>query len=119
MAFLRNEFQIKKNAIQRAAQRGELKWSPGTEDVRISSLQNDYRAAVAARYQRMFGVEPDMSALNADHPVDLLIGGGATQNLKMLSEAINKSVGSSLLQAGRRAGLTAGDVINEVIFVGP
>ncbi|WP_145957245.1 polymorphic toxin type 15 domain-containing protein [Serratia ficaria] len=34
--------------------------------------------------------------LNADHPVDLIVGGSPTQRLQMLNESINKSVGSSL-----------------------
>ncbi|SCZ74166.1 MULTISPECIES: RHS repeat-associated core domain-containing protein [Photorhabdus] len=115
--FLEREFRIKQNALSRAAKRGELVWSPGTHDVRISSLQNSYRKAVAERYERMFNKAPDLSKLNADHPVDLIVGGSATQRLKMLNESINKSVGSSLKNAGRKAGLKAGDKISEIVFI--
>ncbi|MDP2713463.1 RHS repeat-associated core domain-containing protein [Rheinheimera sp.] len=116
LKFLQREFLIKKRAIERAANRGELVWSPNTADTRISSLQQAYRDAVKERYIRRFGVEPDLSKLNADHPVDLVIGGSATQRLKLLNESINKSVGSSLLQAGRKANLNPGDVIKYVEF---
>ncbi|MGG8165220.1 hypothetical protein PGO42_00375 [Klebsiella aerogenes] len=91
-------------------------WSPSTSDVRISSLQADYRKAIAERYVRLFGKAPDLSKLNADHPIDLIVGGSADQRLKMLNETINKSVGSSLKNAGRKAGLQAGDKIKEIIF---
>ncbi|CDG22275.1 protein of unknown function [Xenorhabdus poinarii G6] len=80
-----------------------LVWSPGTHNVRISSLQNDYRKAISERYERRFGKAPNLSKLNADHPVDLIVGGSATQRLKMLNESINKSVGSALKSAGRKA----------------
>ena len=120
LAYLLKNFTIKKRAIERAAARGELVWSPGTDAVRISELQQAYRAEVAARFRRMYGVDVDaakLALLNADHPVDLVVGGSATQLLKMLSESINKSVGASLLQAGRRAGLSPGDAIDAVEFV--
>jgi hypothetical protein len=61
-------------------------------------------------------IEHDLSKLNADHPVDLVIGGSATQSLKLLNESINMSVGSSLLQAGRKAKLNPGDIIKDVEF---
>ncbi len=85
----------KQNALNRAAKRGELVWSPGTHDVRISSVQASYRKVVAARFERMFGQSPDLSKFNADHPVDLIVGGSATQRLQMLNETINKNVGGS------------------------
>lgn len=113
----RKNFNIKKRALTRAAKNGQLKWSPNTDDIRISELQKSYRDAVSARYKRMFGKEADLSRLNADHPVDLIVGGSPTQRLKMLDETINKSVGASLKQSGRKAGLTAGDIIDEIIFV--
>ncbi|MDE9434303.1 RHS repeat domain-containing protein [Xenorhabdus bovienii] len=115
--FLEREFRIKQNALNRAAKRGELVWSPGTHNVRISSLQNSYRKAVSERYERIFGKAPNLSKLNADHPVDLIVGGSATQRLKMLNESINKSVGSALKSAGRKAGLKVGDKISEIIFI--
>ena len=103
--YLERQFMQKQNALTRAAQRGELIWSPGTHDVRISSIQSSYRQAVSARYERIFGKSPDLTTLNADHPVDLIVGGSPTQRLQMLNESINKSVGSSLKNAGRKAGL--------------
>jgi RHS repeat-associated protein len=115
-SFLEKQFMKKQNALSRAAKRGELVWSPGTHDVRISSVQASYRKAVAARFERMFGQAPDLSKLNADHPVDLIVGGSATQRLQMLNETINKSVGSSLKNAGRKAGLQPGDKISSIIF---
>ncbi|WP_444543932.1 RHS repeat domain-containing protein, partial [Pectobacterium odoriferum] len=114
--YLERQFMKKKNALNRAAKRGELVWSPGTHDVRISSIQSSYRKAVSERYERMFGKSPDLSKLNADHPVDLIVGGSATQNLQMLNETINKSVGSALKNAGRKAGLQPGDKISAIIF---
>ena len=114
--FLEKQFMKKKNALNRAAKRGELVWSPGTHDIRISSLQASYRKAVTERYERMFGEAPDLSRFNADHPVDLIVGGAASQRLQMLNETINKSVGSSLKGAGRRAGLKPGDMISEIIW---
>ena len=86
-------------------------------DVRISSVQSSYRQAVSARYERIFGKSPDLTKLNADHPVDLIVGGSPTQRLQMLNESINKSVGSSLKNAGRKAGLQPGDMISEIIFM--
>jgi RHS repeat-associated protein len=114
--YLERQFMKKQNALTRAAQRGELIWSPGTHDVRISSVQSYYRQAVSARYERIFGKSPDLTKLNADHPVDLIVGGSPTQRLQMLNESINKSVGSSLKNAGRKAGLQSGDIISEIIF---
>ena len=64
----------------------------------------------------MFGQSPDLSRFNADHPVDLIVGGTATQRLQMLNETINKSVGSSLKGADRRAGLRPGDKTSEIIW---
>ncbi|WP_261247515.1 RHS repeat-associated core domain-containing protein [Serratia ficaria] len=60
--------------------------------------------------------ESGRTKLNADHPVDLIVGGSPTQILQMLNESINKSVGSSLKNAGRKAGLQPGDRISEIIF---
>uniref|UniRef100_UPI001443D145 RHS repeat-associated core domain-containing protein n=1 Tax=Erwinia amylovora TaxID=552 RepID=UPI001443D145 len=114
--YLERQFMKKQSSLNRAAQRGELVWSPGTHDVRISSLQSYYRQSVSARYERMFGKSPDLTKLNADHPVDLIVGGSPTQRLQMLNESINKSVGSSLKNAGRKAGLQPGDIISEIIF---
>ena len=114
--YLERQFAKKQNALNRAAKRGELVWSPNTHDVRISSLQSSYRKAVAERYERMFGKKPDLSKLNADHPIDLIVGGSPTQKLQMLHESINKSVGSALKNAGRKAGLKPGDLISEIIF---
>ncbi|MBK4340607.1 hypothetical protein JJQ37_27130, partial [Enterobacter hormaechei] len=74
------------------------------------------RQAVSARFEKMFGSAPDLSKLNADHPVDLIVGGSPTQRLQMLNETINKSVGSSLKNSGRKAGLQPGDAISEIIF---
>jgi hypothetical protein len=115
--YLETELRIKQRAIDRAASRGELVWTPDTSNVRISSLQDEYRDAVANRYRNIYGKELDLTRLNADHPVDLVIGGDPTQRLKLLDESINKSVGASLFQAGRKAGLQAGDPISKIIFV--
>jgi len=115
-AYLERQWKIKKNALTRAASRGELKWSPGTDDVRISQLQADYREAVAERFQRRYGRAPDISRLDADHPVDMIVGGGADQNFKMLHRSINRSVGSSLKAAGRSQGLAPGTPIQSIEF---
>ena len=113
---LQKHFRIKSNAIQRAAKRGELKWSPGTSDVRISELQAAHRARVAERFERIFGQKLNMDTLNADHPMDLILGGVADQRLRMLNESINKSFGASFLQAGRKAKLQPGQPIQEIII---
>ena len=115
-AFFQKHLRIKRNAIRRAAKKGELKWSPGTDRIRISDLQATHRARVAQRFERMFGQKLDMTTLNADHPVDLILGGSAKQRLRMLNESINKSLGASLFQAGRKAHLRAGQQISEVVF---
>jgi hypothetical protein len=115
-AYVEKEFKIKKNAVLRAAARGELKFTSPTGTVRLSTLQQSYRNAVADRFQRRFGVPPDLSRLNADHPVDLVVNGIPTQRLKLLDESINKSVGSALLQAARKAGLKSGDKIADIVF---
>lgn len=54
--------------------------------------------------------------MNADHPIDLVIGGSPTQPLKMLNGSINKSFGSALRQAAKRAEMNPGDPIKSVIF---
>jgi hypothetical protein len=50
----------------RAAARGELVWTLDTSNVRISSLQDEYREAVASRYRNIYGKELDLTRLNAD-----------------------------------------------------
>jgi len=115
-AYLEKQWAIKKKALTRAASRGELRWSPGTDDVRISQLQADYRQAVAERFQRRFGRPVDISRLDADHPVDMIVGGSADQNFKMLPLPINRSVGSSLKAAGKKQGLTPGTPIQSIDF---
>jgi len=64
----------------------------------------------------MFGQAPDLTKLNVDHPVDLIVGGSPTQRLQILNESINKSVGSSLKKSGRKSGLQPGGRISEIIF---
>ncbi|MDP9933519.1 LysM peptidoglycan-binding domain-containing protein [Variovorax paradoxus] len=116
-SYLERELAIKQRALDRGAKNGELIWSPSTGEVRIGNLQEQYRQKVAERYLRRFGVEPDMTKLNADHPIDLIVGGKSDQRLKMLDASINKSVGVSLYQAGRAAGLQPGDPIPSVVFI--
>ncbi|MBX9860540.1 MAG: hypothetical protein K2Y20_13275 [Sphingomonas sp.] len=116
LAYLQKQFSRKELSIQRAANRGELTFSPGTDSVRIKSLQEAYRADVAARYESMYGKPLDLSRFNADHPVDLIVGGAADQRLRLLNDTINQSVGSSLRQAAKRANLTPGAPINSVTF---
>ncbi len=115
-AYLEKQWRIKKLALTRAANRGELRWSPGTDDVRISQLQADYRQAVAERFQRRYGRAPDISRLDADHPVDMIVGGDTDQNFRMLHRSINRSVGSSLKSAGRSQGLAPGTPIQSIEF---
>lgn len=116
LTYLQKAFARKELSIQRTANRGELVYTPGTDGFRIESLQRSYRSAVATRYERMYGRPIDLSTFNADHTVDLIIGGSPEQSLRLLNQSINKSVGASLLQAGRRAGLQPGDSINSVKF---
>lgn len=111
-------WNFKKASLSRAASNGELRYTPDTEDIRIAELQREYRELVAARYRRMYGKEPDLSKLNADHPVDLCVGGAADQCLKLIHSRVNKSVGASLAQACRAAGLKPGDPISKIEFNG-
>jgi hypothetical protein len=113
---LENDLNIKMRSLQSAARRGELRWSPGTDEVRISDLQAAYRARVIGRFQRRFGFEPDISRLDADHVVDLIVGGAADQRLKLIHMSINRSIGSSLKSAGERLGLQPGDRIGNIII---
>ncbi|HEY0174646.1 MAG TPA: Ig-like domain-containing protein, partial [Pyrinomonadaceae bacterium] len=115
-ATLEADFAVKQKALKRAARNGELEWSPGTDDVRISELQAQYRQAVSARYERRFGTKPDMSHLDADHMVDLIVGGAPDQSLKMIHFSINRSVGASLKKAGERLGLEPGTRITDIDF---
>jgi hypothetical protein len=117
LSYLRKQYIRKRRSLERAASMGELRWSPETGSVRIPELQDAYRSTVASRFSRRFGREIDFSRLNADHPVDLIIGGSPTQRLRMLDESINKSIGASLYQAGRKAGLSEGNLITEIIFL--
>lgn len=114
-ALLEKELRVKVRPLQRAAREGRLEYRPGTMETRIAELQAEYRAAVAARYERRFGVEPDMRLLDADHPLDLVVRGSPTQPLKMLHRSINRSVGSSLKQAAERIKLQPGDVISDIV----
>ncbi len=104
------DYTRKKNAFIRHQNRhGSFEYSPGTDKVRIAEIQADYRDAVAARYQRRFGTELDMSRLHADHPIDMIAGGSPAQQLKMRSSGINQSFGSQIMLRGKKAGLKAGD----------
>jgi hypothetical protein len=116
LVYLQKAFARKESSIQRAAVRGELSYTAGTDGIRIESLQKAYRKDVAARFERRYGRTLDLSMYNADHPVDLVIGGSAEQSLRLLNQSVNKSVGASLLQAARRAQLSPGDPINSIIF---
>lgn len=116
LAYVTKQFVRKEASILRAADSGDLVFSPGTKDFRIGSLQAAYRDAVATRYEGLYGKPLDLSRMNADHPIDLVIGGSPTQPLRMLNESVNKSVGSSLRQAAKRAGLQPGDPIRSVTF---
>jgi hypothetical protein len=62
------------------------------------------------------GKFPNLAKLNADHPIDLIVAGSPAQRLQILSESINKNVGSSLKNAGRKTGLQAGDFIRGIMF---
>jgi hypothetical protein len=66
--------------------------------------------------ERMYGKPLDLLRLNADHPVDLIVGGSPDQSLRMLHESINKGIGASLRQAAKRAGLQPGDAIASIRF---
>jgi hypothetical protein len=115
LTLVKRDFKRKINALQSAARRGELRFSPGTGDIRISELQQEYRERVLVRFEKMFGVQPDIKSLDADHPIDLIVGGPSTQSLKMLHRSVNRSVGVSLRLAGERAGLNPGDPIHSII----
>ena len=113
-AVVEKSFRVKTRAIQSAARRGELTFSPGTDAVRISELQAAHRTRVIERFERMFGTRPNLTRLDADHPVDLTIGGAVDQRLQLIHRSINRSIGSSLRNAAERAGLQPGDAIRSI-----
>jgi hypothetical protein len=117
LARAQKAWKIKQKALTGAAERGELKFSPGTDSVRAEEAQEQYRADVTARFKRRFGVEPDLTKLNADHPIDLIVGGKSYQRLRMIDKYVNKSVGASLKEAGKTAGLSPGQQIDQILFI--
>jgi len=117
-ARIHRDYGGKLRALQSAARRGELRYTPDTDSIRVSSLQSAYRARVIARYESRFGMKPNLSRLDADHPVDLVAGGRYNQQLKLRNESINRSFGSSIKAAARRQGLQPGDRISEILIRG-
>ena len=115
---IEQDFRIKTLVLQEAARREELVYSPNTDDVRISALQAKYRKEVIKRYKRRYGMEPDISLLDADHPVDLIVGGDADQRLKLLHQSVNRSIGSQLKRQAKKQKLKRGDKINKIIVNG-
>lgn len=113
-AVVEKSYRVKTRAIQSAARRGELTFSPGTDAVRISELQVAHRTRVIERFERMFGTRPNLTRLDTDHPVDLIIGGPADHRLKLIHRSINRSIGSSLRNAAERAGLQPGAAIRSI-----
>jgi RHS repeat-associated protein len=111
---VQRDFKRKMTALQNSAKKGELKFSPNTGDVRINEIQKAHRNKVIERFERRFGEKPDLKKMDADHPVDLIVGGAADQRLKMLHRSVYRSVGNSLRLAGERAGLNPGDPIRSI-----
>jgi RHS repeat-associated protein len=113
-ALIEADFNIKVRVLQKAAKNGELNYRPGTEDVRISELQAKYRQQVIERFERRYGKKPDIAKLDADHPVDLIVGGEADQALKLLHRSANRSIGSQLKKEAERLKLEPGAPIDEI-----
>jgi hypothetical protein len=107
----------KKTALTTAAKNGDLVWSPNTDTTRVSELQSEHRKKVQERYERRYGKELDITLFDADHPVDLIVGGSPEQKLKLIHRSVNRSVGKRLEIAGRKAGLKPGDCIAKINFV--
>jgi len=111
---IERDVKVKMRALESAAKRGELKFTPDTGQLRISHHQAAYRQRVVERYERMYGRMPNMSRLDADHPVDLVAGGIVDQRLKLLHTSVNRSIGSSIKAAADGAGTRAGDIITSI-----
>jgi len=107
-------FRLKMATFRAAARAGLLRYSPGTETVRIAELQAEYRRIVEARQSSAGTLPSNFAELDADHPVDLIVGGAPDQNLRMLHSGVNRSVGASLRTGAEAAGLNAGDKIRSI-----
>ena len=110
----RQGFRTKMAALSAAARAGTLRYSPGTETVRIAELQAAYRAIVESRLSQQGTLPANFGDLDADHPVDLIVGGAADQQLRMLHRGVNRSVGASLRTAAEAANLQPGDRIRSI-----
>ncbi len=105
---IRDYARKKRLLLRYQRENGAFTFAPNTSDVRISSMQSNYRNAVASRFERRFGVALDLSRLDADHGVDLIAGGSPTQRLQMRARGINKSFGAQIVRQAEKAGLREG-----------
>ena len=96
------DFIRKGNALQRAAEAGQLR---NQQSARSGSEQAAYRRRVEERINRMYHNNPTAHAnatarfqqSHADHRVELQLGGSdSSRNMKMLNGRINTSVGSQI-----------------------
>jgi hypothetical protein len=111
----RKAFNEKMASLSAAGRAGKLRYSPGTETVRIAKLQADYRAEVKKQYIAKYGTVPSsLDYLDADHPVDLVVGGKPDQALRLVHQSVNRSVGSQLKREAVAAGLKSGDPIRSI-----
>jgi hypothetical protein len=120
LTIAKRDFRQKMKGLQAAAKSGSLRYSPGTKLTRIAKYQADYRKEVRARFIKKNGYEPEhFDKLDADHPIDLIVGGAADQKLRMVHQGINRSVGASLKSAARKEGLkTNKDLIASITVIG-
>jgi hypothetical protein len=131
-----NDFRVKTENLQRAANAGGLTVVSNPSGIRDPSAQTAYRKAVFVRYvrylQQLGMSESDatteatkkFSTLQADHKIDLQVSGALNNpngsgNLQMLDGTVNMSVGSQLQKEIDRLGLQTGDQINQVNIIGP
>ena len=73
-----------------------------------------YRELVERRLSAQGTLPANFGELDADHPVDLIVGGAADQKLRMLHRGVNRSVGASLRTAAEAANLQPGDRIRSI-----
>ena len=111
----REHFDRKMGSLQAAAQRGDLRYSPGTDAVREAELQAKFRADMKAK---KLDISPfTWDEVEADHSIDLVVGGAADGELTMLSKGVNSSVGAQLKSQARKHKLAAGDPIRSLTVV--
>ena len=111
----RAHFDRKMSALQAAARRGDLKYTPGTDTIREAALQAKFRADMKAK---KLDISPfTWDEVEADHTLDLVAGGAADGHMTMLSKGVNSSVGAQLKSQGAKLGLKGDERIRSITVV--